>query len=395
MAALLHAIPWEAAVALAAAAVLLAVLPRIVRSAWAALGGRKRRASDWTRGQRLIACALAVLGTGITVPAFTEIYMTVTHLIRPAFGAWSWTVPVSGEIAFTYLFLNGVLLAMRRAPAGALRSVLIAVIIAGSVVLNIWAYLGSVPAVVGHLIIVAAFFGVLLAGKETVMTLRGGKVRADRITAGEWIAQPARSAALWRWMKTWGEPSRDAALERYMRLLYTRALAQSDPRVGRRPFAWRRNLPPPLRYQLSTGTLPLAVATGGDWLRAAEVHVAEQLALLPEVTPESTEEDKRERTGEDREERKREDRRERREDREQDKPEGNGWPETKDINRAVLMRRVRAACEKYAAANGGKRLPATQLSAALKVRMSRTTATALLAETYQDDQRQPAHRREG
>lgn len=282
MTALLHRIPWEVPATLAGVAILLALLPRIVRSAWNALGGRKRKASDWTRGQRLLACALTALGTGITIPAFTEIYLTVTHLVHPAFGAWSWTVPVSGEIAFTYLFLNGVLLAMRRAPAGALRSVLIAAIIAGSVVLNIWAYLGSVPAVVGHLIIVAAFFGVLLAGKETVMTLRGGKVRADRITAGEWIAQPARSAALWRWMKTWGEPSRDAALERYMHLLYARAVAQADPRIGRRPFTWRRNLPLPLRYQLATGLLPLVTADGADWQEATEVHVRKQLALLPE-----------------------------------------------------------------------------------------------------------------
>jgi GIY-YIG catalytic domain len=58
------------------------------------------------------------------------------------------------------------------------------------------------------------------------------------------------------------------------------------------------------------------------------------------------------------------------------------WPETKDISNAMLMRRVRAAAERYEREHDGKRLPALQLSAQLQVRMSRNTATALLAEHY-------------
>lgn len=278
------ATPWEAPAALAAAAVLLLALNRSARSVRDARSRRQRKENDWTRPQRFLAGALIVLGIGITIPAFAEIYLTVTHLIRPAFGDWSWTVPVSGEIAFTYLFLNGVLLAMKRAPAGAFRSVLMAAIIAGSVILNIWAYLGSVPAITGHLIIVAAFFGVLLAGKETVMTLRGGKVRADRLTAGEWIAQPWRSLALWRWMKIWAEPSRQVAHERYMLLLLAITVAQDTAgqdgkRIGSRPFCWRRKLPTLLRYQLATGSLP-APPPYGDPQESISGHVASQLAHL-------------------------------------------------------------------------------------------------------------------
>jgi hypothetical protein len=281
MTALLHRIPWEAPASLAAAAILLAMLPRCLRAARMALSGWRREASDWTRPQLFLAAALVILGIGITVPAFTEIYLTVTHLVRPAFGAWSWTVPVSGEIAFAYLFLNGVLLAMRRAPAGAMRSVLMAAIIAGSVVLNIWAYLGSVPSVVGHLIIVVAFFGVLMAGKETLMTLRGGKIRADRLTAGEWIAQPWRSLALWRWMKIWAEPSRKVAHERYMRLLFAFTVAKADSRIGRVPFRWRSNLPDILRYEFATGFLPASTASGDNWQEAIAEHVGKRLEMLP------------------------------------------------------------------------------------------------------------------
>jgi hypothetical protein len=281
MTALLHRIPWEAPAALAAAAILLAVLMRALRPARKMLSGWRCEASDWTRPQRFLAATLVVLGAGITVPAFAEIYLTVTHLVRPAFGAWSWTVPVSSEIAFTYLFLNGVLLAMRRAPAGAMRSVLMAAIISGSVALNIWAYLGSVPSVVGHLIIVIAFFGVLMAGKETLMTLRGGKVRADRLTAGEWIAQPWRSLALWRWMKIWAQPSRKVAHERYMRLLFAFTVAKADSRIGRVPFRWRSNLPDILRYEFATGFLPASTASGDNWQEAIAEHVGKRLEMLP------------------------------------------------------------------------------------------------------------------
>lgn len=286
MTALLHAIPWELPATLAGAGLLLASLGRVGRAVRAAIAQRKPKASDWTPAQRFLAWTLVALGAGITVPAFAEIYLTVTHVIHPAFGAWSWTVPVSGEIAFTYLFINGVLLAMRRAPSGAFRSVLMAAIIAGSVILNVWAYLGSVPAVAGHLIIVAAFFGVLIAGKETVMTLRGGKVKADRITAGEWIAHPRHSARLWRWQQVWGETSHDDAQARFLVLLYVIAVTQAHPAIGGKA-GWRRKLPVTLRYELSMGLLPDAIADGsGDWQLAAREHVAGQLDPLRPAVPE-------------------------------------------------------------------------------------------------------------
>jgi len=155
-----------------------------------------------------------------------------------------------------------------------------AILMAASVPLNAWNYRDRVPSSLGHLLPVAAFFGCMLAGKGAVMSLRGGKVRADRISAGEWAAHPLRSLSLWRWMTTWGEPSREKALTRYMVLLFAVAIAQADDNVGRAPFVWRRRLPVTLRYQLDTGTFPASVAVAiaaGDWQQAVEDWVTAAL----------------------------------------------------------------------------------------------------------------------
>jgi hypothetical protein len=242
----------------------------------------------WPKSHRILAGALMLLGAAIAGPAFIVIYQTVTHLMHPYMGAWSWVVPVSGEIAFTFLFLNGLLLALRRAPAGALRGLLMTAILGGSTFLVAWASSKATPDMAGHLVVVDGFYGVLLGGKSTVMLLRGGKVRADRIGGGEWVAHPFRSAALWRWMRTWDEPSRKAAHERYTRLLYAIAIAQADKRVGRAPLVWRRRLPVTLRFQLGTGQFPAGAGDGDDWQHCLREHVTDELDLLPEATPEAT-----------------------------------------------------------------------------------------------------------
>jgi len=276
---IMTAIPWNAVAAPAAVVVLLLALlltvPRAIRSARDALRRAEPSVSDWTRPQQWLAAGLAVLGLGITVVAFVVLYQTVTDLLEPYMHASAWTVPVCGEIAFAFLFGNGILLSARRAPGGALRGLLMGALMAGSVLLNVYAARHSVPSAAGHLVVVVAFFGVMLAGKATIMTLRGGKVRADRITGSAWIAHPVHSARLWRWMATWGEPSRAVANERYMRLLFAFTVAKADERVGGQ-MGWRRNLPDILRYELATGRLP---DTGT--LEALAEHVRERLSHLP------------------------------------------------------------------------------------------------------------------
>ena len=115
------------------------------------------------------------------------------------------------------------------------------------------------------------------------MTLRGGKVRADRITVSAWIAHPLHAARLWRWMATWGEPSRAVAHARYMRLLFAVTIAKADDRIGS-ARGWRDRLPDALRYQLVMGELP-EVPAYADWQDATAEHVRGQLAHLPHATP--------------------------------------------------------------------------------------------------------------
>ena len=239
----------------------------------------------WTFGSGALAFLLTILGIGITVPAFLQLYRTITGLLDP-YMANAWIVPVCGEIAFAFLFLNGVLLQLRKAPGGGVRTPLMFLLVGSSVLLQVYASGGHRASVVGHLVVVVAFFGVMSVGKATIMSLRGGKIRADAITLGEWVAHPVHSFRLWRWMKAWGEPSRDRAQDRYMRLLLAISVAQEDPYIGS-GWGWRRKLPVTLRYELATGHLP--AQSGDDWPEAIASHVRKQLpsvrALVSATVP--------------------------------------------------------------------------------------------------------------
>ena len=85
---------------------------------------RKPRLSDrepWTGSQKLLAFILVLLGICITIPAFAYLYVQAVTLLKPWMGWWAQAVPVCGEIAFAFMFLNGVVLHLRRAPSPALR----------------------------------------------------------------------------------------------------------------------------------------------------------------------------------------------------------------------------------------------------------------------------------
>jgi uncharacterized membrane protein YphA (DoxX/SURF4 family) len=318
-------------------------------------------------GVAVLACL------GIAAIAFHGIYHTVTDLERPYIPDMPWTVVVSGEVTFGFLFVLGILLAWRRVPSPASRTLFMGLLVVGSVLLNVWASRGNIPAMAGHLVIVTGFFACAFVGKAAFTMLRGNKVRADRISGGQWFWHPLQSVRLHRWMATWGEPSYAAARERYLRLLFAIDIAQADPDVGRAPFRWRRNLPVMLRYQLATGELPELEPAG--WQEAMAEHVREQLHPAAKVTrqdrrerkPESNDRDTgRDTAGNDRER----------------TPESSDWPWTKDIDKAVLRRMVRTTAAKWERTHDGARMPATQLGSELKVSMSRNTATALLREHY-------------
>lgn len=393
----------------------------------------------FNRREVFLSIVLVVVGLSIAVPSFIEIYATATKLMRPSMGHYAWVVPVSGEVAFTWLFIAGVLLTMRKAPAGAFRGLCMFLIAAASVTLQVYAGRSSLPDALGHLVVVGAFFIVILNGKGIITLLRGGKVRADRLTGGEWIVHPLRSAALLWWMTAWAETSKERALHRYMALLYARTITKADPRVGRRPFAWRRHLPETLRYQLSTGLFPKALqaAIDGDngWQEALPVHIGRQLALLgrpvqgnapaglaqgtaqgigqasapqaiegsaqgtqadsaqgtaldtaqgtaqgtPGSTPEGTAQGSGPGTAQGTAQGS------------APKKDRSSWPFAKNIARDMLIARIRTEIGNWEndpanadAVLKGKRLPALGLDARLEVRMNRDTARDLLDEAYGD-----------
>jgi hypothetical protein len=332
-----------------------------------------RRRENWTIPQGLLACGLVLLAAGITGPAFLQLYRAAFGLLEPYMGWWAWTVPVCGEISFTFLFLNGVLLQLRKAPSGGVRALFMAILMAGSALIQVYASHRIWPSIIGHLVVLVAFFGVMLSGKSTIMLLRGGKIRADAITVGEWAAHPVHSFRLWRWMKSWGEPSRDKAQARYMRLLLAIAIAQAAPEVGKTPFRWRRNLPVTLRYELATGYLP--DCTGDDWQTTLAQHVRRQLDGPAGDTPDRTAGDTADRTAADTSGGSAD---RRRRDTSGDAKRGT-WPHSRDIDRPQLVRRARAADSKYQSRNG-RPIPDARLSEALRVVMSRETAKGILEE---------------
>lgn len=245
----------------------------------------KREPGDWTAGQKWYTVLLIVLpGMAIAAIAFTVIYGRVTAFARPYLPRMPWALVVSCEIAFVFLFNVGILLAWRKAPNPASRAVFMCVLMAGSVLIQVYAAHGNRADMLVYLVVLCAFFAVILTGKAAYNLLRGTKIRADRVGVGEWLAHPVHSFRLVRWMATWGEPSRKAAHDRYMRLLYAIAIAQADPAVGSMPLLWRHRLPVTLRYQFSTGLLPEG---GKDWQQSIADHVRKQLRP-PAGTPAET-----------------------------------------------------------------------------------------------------------
>jgi hypothetical protein len=128
----------------------------------------------WTIAQAALAVACGLLGAGIAVLGFIDIYLTVTHLLYPMWGAWSWTVILLGEGSFTGAYFGALLLDLRDRPPARVRAFLacyLSAFAAGSLLLNLYAGRGSVPGLVSHGIVVGAFFGYLFLVKIIVKRL--------------------------------------------------------------------------------------------------------------------------------------------------------------------------------------------------------------------------------
>jgi hypothetical protein len=225
--------------------------------------------------------------------------------------------------------------------------------------------------------------------------------RQDGIPLARWVAEPVRTLGMRKRMVVHNITSYPVAVAREEARLLAIDVARAS--LGRR---WKRHAPAVLRHHLTNGTLPAEVAQACEaatygrpaiaepaeqWVtdalaapeRAAARLRREKAAIAAPAggTAQGTAEGSTDGTRRGTPRRTR-----------QGSAKGSDWPETKDINPKVLANRVKAAIERYERENDGKRLPALQLAARLRVRMSRDTAGELLRQAYGDSGTQEAVR---
>lgn len=170
MRAALHFIPWQLPATLAAAAVLLFAMERMLRGVIPLVRrprhtGGQRRAS-WPALRAVIITLAAMLAPVF----FLDMFLTVTRLLGPSFHGWAWTVPAATEGSFTVLYLLDLYLQHLGKPMGWLRWAPYP-FAAASLFLNVYASWGSLPAMTGHAVVTVAFFLPLLAAEAAVRSL--------------------------------------------------------------------------------------------------------------------------------------------------------------------------------------------------------------------------------
>lgn len=128
------------------------------------------RSLTLSTGQKWLAGLIMLLALAVTPVFFIVMFLTVNGMLGPYFDGWAWTVPVATEIVFLLLFLGAILLEWLRRPKRALwiAAYPFAVI---SAFLNVWAYHDSIPGMVGHLAVAAAFFIPVTFAKTGVRSL--------------------------------------------------------------------------------------------------------------------------------------------------------------------------------------------------------------------------------
>ena len=146
-----------------------------------------RRSRGWKALAKIIVGASVLLAPVF----FIVMYLTVTHLVRPSFSGWAWTVPVGTEGCFVILYLLDILLEWADKPMGWLRFMPYPFATA-SLWLNVYAAHGNLPGMVGHGVITVAFFLPLIAGEAAVRSL----ARTDKQIAVKQAMSDARRYAL-------------------------------------------------------------------------------------------------------------------------------------------------------------------------------------------------------
>lgn len=210
----------------------------------------------WTGAEMVLGTAVTLLGFAIAVLGFLDIYLSITHLLHPIWGDWSWTVIVLGEGSFAGCYLGWLLLVLRDRLPARIRVFLVAylsVFAAGSLVLMIYAGRSSLPGIASHVIVVAAFYGFLLFVKVLIHRLS---------------ADPAARV-----------------LEEELADARQHAIDLVRDRCG---IFWRFTAPRLLRRQITSGRFPHAVLAavrdslteyGPSWEPAVGTWIADGLAV--------------------------------------------------------------------------------------------------------------------
>ena len=156
------------------------------------------------RRWRGLRTAIVILAALLAPVFFLDMFVTVVHLMRPSFGRLAWTVPAATEGSFVVLYLLDLLLQWAGKPMGWLRLAPYP-FAAASLLLNVYAYLGDVPAMVGHAGVTVAFFLPLLAGEAAVRSLSVSeddiRQRAEHSAARRYAMDLVRDqkGICWRW----------------------------------------------------------------------------------------------------------------------------------------------------------------------------------------------------
>src|ERR1035438_9074569 len=173
-----------------------------------------------------LRAAIVVLAVLLVPVFFADMFVTVTRLLRPSFGALAWTVPAATEGSFAVLFLLGLLLLAEGKPMGWLQWTPYP-FAAAALLLNVYASRGDLPAMVGHAVVTVAFFLPLIAGEAAVRSLSRS---ADDIAVSAEFAAARRYAI--------------------------------DLVRGRKGVFWRVRVPSLLRTRIVAGRFPAPAAAG-------------------------------------------------------------------------------------------------------------------------------------
>lgn len=225
------------------------------------------------RGWKALRLAVIAAGLLLAPVFFGVMFVTVTALVRPAFGWWAWSVPAATEGSFAFLYGLDLLLQWRGKPMGWLRLTPYPFAVA-SLLLNVWADRASVPGMVGHAAVTCAFFLPLLAGESAVRSLA---VSDDQIRAEAETRSACRYARdllrdqrgpFWRW--------------RVPSLLRTQVLRRTPPAMVRDAIAAG-----PEQWEAAVHAWLRRGLTRGDLLAAEEKIEKRAIAKAAEPEPDA------------------------------------------------------------------------------------------------------------